>query len=132
MTQLTPNRDTEVAIVQQGILSSEDVNIVINGTGTKVGQITVPAGKKWLIKNMSARAITGTYTITKVSIVTTIDSNEISWIEAPYVYPVTFVNIGEQGIIFSAGQIINCYASVSGYTANGNYQVRLCYIELDD
>jgi len=54
--------------IEQGVISIINEELVFSGTGTKTITLTVPAGKKWIIKSYT-NDITGTATLTNNSVI---------------------------------------------------------------
>ena len=130
MATLTPNKDMEVTVSQQGDLKLIETDTIFGGTGEKYARFEVPAGKKWLVKTLWY-TYTGTYTATnrKLRIWNVADAIGIS-IEDYTTETVITKLLGEQDVLIPAGWTVGLSTSISADT-NGRVYVRMLYVEMD-
>ena len=130
MATLTPNRDAEVTIVEQGNLTIEKSTTTYGGTGTFQTFIEVPAGKKYRIK-MAKEYHSGTATKTS-SVFKIFDVGQSSNVTVTTLTAggVDLELYGEQGLVLPAGWRFSLQDAVSANT-NGSAELTLMYEDLD-
>ena len=130
MATLTPNRDPEVTIVQQGTLKARLNDLAFAGTGQRFSNVQVPVGKKWLLK---AYQITwyGTYTAADAYLRLK-DSSDTDIFSLLTLTPGTNVitQVGEQQLQLDAGTKIGVQTNITADT-NGHLQFTPLYVEFD-
>ena len=131
MATLTPNRDTETTIVEQGTLKFEAVAISVTANGTFDIVSTVPTGKKRTLKYISVGQNGGTFTISQIltfirnvgaTISVTIDNVGASS---------TIISSGDKNITLEAGQNIRIASVITGWSVTGDVLASLVYQEFD-
>ena len=130
MTTLTPNRDTEVTVVEQGKLTIDTVTVTYAGTGFKGRILTVPAGKIWVIKSLNIYQ-TGTATTDYCTIRLGDGTNTINIIyEAPIAAATNYILTHPHELTLPAGFTVEFLFYVSADTDGANI-TSVLYTEMD-
>lgn len=119
--------DKEVAIAENGELKLTQTDTTPSGTGTTTTELTVPVGKKWLIKMIELTTTGFTGTVSRVFCEIRKSSYNMLIIDST---TTTTEKLGEQNITLSAGDILRCNWTLSAYTSGG-VRVRNLYVEMD-
>ena len=128
MATLQPNKDQEVTINQQGLLSVHSVTSAeVTATGTYTNTATVPVGKKWIIKGYTTSAISGSFTMNVSNMgVEVVGASQIG-IATGF----TFQNLVPFSLTLSEGDKLVNGIIVNGFTSNGYIRTDILYVELD-
>ena len=126
MATLTPNKDSEVTVIEQGELTLNEFTGVIGGTGYKIRRFEVPVGKQWKLKNFESSS---TATLTNFTLLL---SNPDESIQFTLDYQTT--GLGSYGYPFLTGismpegwKIMAKYLIVT----DANTNTRLLFMESD-
>lgn len=112
---------------EQGVLKIDSANTNFSGIGTVNVDQTVPAGKKWVIKNLSMGTAGFTGTITTVNIVVSIDGvGAFLYVKSGTSWTENLPN----NIVLSAGTIVRFQVTSSVYTS-GQASCIILHQEID-
>jgi len=130
MATLTPNRDPEVTIIEQGELKIDEAVITFAGTGFKDRTLTVPTGKLWVIKGFEVYQ-GGTATVGTAQVLLGIGglSTTIAAQASPAA-ATTYLMTYPFPLTLKAGNTLRFLFNVVADT-NGNETTRALYVELD-
>ena len=118
MATLTPNRDTEVTVVEQGDLRIIGQVKSITGVAYYTESFTVPTGKKWVLKSSYSYSATGTYTVHDVTLKIYDGANSAT------LYAVTAdrYNYNQPlDITLQEGWFVQIIINCTAHTTTGNY-----------
>jgi hypothetical protein len=135
MPRLVDNRDAEIQIKEQGTLLEYHDYETITSTGSVNQDLTVPTGKKWLLKAVMWIKTSGTFT-TKPTI-TLITSQA-----APYAADGVYLILGSSGdtsqllhmpqvMQLNEGDIVRTNTNTTAFTSSGDVKTRILVQEFD-
>lgn len=130
MVSITPNRDAEVTIVQQGKLNIDNGVSAISGTGDTNLDFVVPVGKKWILKHIETynAGFVGTLNHNYHQIVLLAGGN-LSLYDGGSSLS-TSEKYGEQSYQLEAGDIVRVKFGVTAYTSD-QIGSNILYMEFD-
>ena len=129
MATLTPNKDQEVTITQQGSLKMARIETTPAGASTITDTHTVPVGKLWVIKAVEIGRSSFVGTITNLSYRFQVGGNSVLMKDATS--PNYFTDIiGNMDFVLSAGDDILCTRVITAYTS-GTVKSIITYVEID-
>jgi len=130
MAKLEDNRDVEVSIETKGTLKFKEQTDTPSGTGWFDMSITVPAGKKYIVKWLYADKASGaTLTIDNINVII-VPTGSVGVTISQNASSTATVQLEPPIIELTEGDSIKISYNISAYTS-GDVRARLIYQEID-
>lgn len=130
MPNISPNRDQEVTISEQGNLAIQSDLISPAVSGTNSSTFTVPTGKKWVLKSIDIHGVSLSATVSYLLVRYMDGSDSIDLLRDDTGGSTLYQMVGSENLILQAGKSIRLITQLSAFTS-GDISHEILVQELD-